>query len=175
MEAGGDRVRGDECDRDWIWGREMGTGSAEDSFRLAAGAWERQFRRLREASPFYARKFREAGLGGMLVGLSDLGKLPFTTKDDFKTAHDEDPPFGSNLCVEPNLVKRIYQTSGTSGTPNVLALTRTDMETWTVMGTRSYYATGIHEPTSVLSTFSPRPSVPSPPPFTLLPHLTPTI
>ncbi len=159
MESRGNRLAGDECDRDWIWEREIETASAEDSFRLAAGAWERQFRRLREASPFYARKFREAGLGGTFVGLSDLGKLPFTTKDDFKTALDEDPPFGSNLCVEPNLVKRIYQTSGTSGTPNVLALTRTDMETWTVMGTRSYYATGIHEHSSVLSTFGAGPFV----------------
>jgi phenylacetate-CoA ligase len=159
MESRGNRLTGDECDRDWIWEREIETASAEDSFRLAAGAWERQFRRLREASPFYARKFREAGLGGTFVGLGDLGKLPFTTKDDFKTALDEDPPFGSNLCVEPNLVKRIYQTSGTSGTPNVLALTRTDMETWTVMGTRSYYATGIHEHSSVLSTFGAGPFV----------------
>src|SRR5450756_3067811 len=145
MESRGNRITGDACDRDWIWEREIETASADDSFRLATGAWERQFRRLRESSPFYARKFREAGLGSSFVGLSDLKNVPFTTKEEFKTALDEDPPFGSNLCVEPNLVKRVYQTSGTSGTPNILALTRADMETWTVMGTRTYYATGIHE------------------------------
>jgi phenylacetate-CoA ligase len=159
MESRGNRLRGDDCDRDWIWEREIETATAEDTFRLASGAWERQFRRLREASPFYARKFREAGLGATFVGLGDLANVPFTTKDELKAAHDEEPPFGSNLCVEPNLVKRVYQTSGTTGTPHVLALTRADMETWTVMGTRSYYATGIHEHNSVLTTFGAGPFV----------------
>ena len=159
MESKGNRLSGDACDRDWIWEREIETASAEDSFRLAAGAWERQFRRLRESSPFYARKFREAGLGSSFVGLADLKNLPLTGKHEFKTALEEDPPFGNNLCVEPNLVKRVYQTSGTTGSPNILALTRADMETWTVMGTRTYYATGIHEHSSVLSTFGAGPFV----------------
>jgi phenylacetate-CoA ligase len=168
MEARGNRLAGDSCDRDWIWEREIETASPEDAFRLASGAWERQFRRLREASPFYARKFKEAGLGSSFVGLSDLTRVPFTTKDDFRKAVDEDPPFGSNLCVEPNLVKRVYQTSGTTGAPNVLALTRADMETWTVIGTRTYYATGIHEHSSVLSTFGAGPFVAGHTQFALL-------
>ena len=159
MESRGNRLSGDACDRDWIWERDIETATRDDSFRLAAGAWDRQFRRLREASPFYARKFREAGLGSSFVGLGDLRNVPFTTKEEFKAALDEDPPFGSNLCVDPNMVKRIYQTSGTTGTPNVLALTRADMETWTVIGTRTYYATGIHEHSSVLSTFGAGPFV----------------
>jgi phenylacetate-CoA ligase len=159
MESRGNRLAGDECDRDWIWEREIETATPDDSFRLAAGAWERQFRRLRESSSFYARKFREAGLGSSFVGLGDLKNIPFTSKEEFRTALDEDPPFGSNLCVEPNLVKRVYQTSGTTGSPNILALTRADMETWTVMGTRTYYATGIHEHSSVLTTFGAGPFV----------------
>ena len=159
METRNNRLRGDDCDRDWIWEREVETASTEDVFRLSSAAWERQFRRLREGSPFYARKFREAGLGASFVGLGDLGSLPFTTKDELKAAIDEDPPFGTNLCVEPNLVKRVYQTSGTTGEPSVLALTRADMETWTVMGTRTYYATGIHEHNSVLTTFGAGPFV----------------
>jgi phenylacetate-CoA ligase len=159
MESRNNRLKGDSCDRDWVWDREIETASVEDSFRLAAGAWDRQFRRLSESSPFYARKFREAGLGSSFVGLSDLANLPFTTKDELKKATDEVPPFGSNLCVEPNLVKRIYQTSGTTGAPNVLALTRGDMESWTVMGTRTYYTTGIHEHSGVLSTFGAGPFV----------------
>ena len=168
MESRNNRLRGDSCDRDWIWEREIETASPEDTFRLASGAWERQFRRLREASPFYARKFKEAGLGSSFVGLADLNRIPFTTKDDFRKAIDADPPFGSNLCVETNMVKRVYQTSGTTGAPNVLALTRADMETWTVIGTRTYYATGIHEHSSVLSTFGAGPFVAGHTQFALL-------
>ena len=159
MESRGNRLRGDACDRDWIWEREIETATAADSLRLASGAWDRQFRRLKEASPFYARKLKDAGLGSTFIGLGDLANLPFTTKSELKTAMDEDPPFGSNLCVEPSLVKRVYQTSGTTGSPSVLALTRSDTETWTVMGTRTYYATGIHEHSSVLTTFGAGPFV----------------
>jgi phenylacetate-CoA ligase len=159
MEATRNRLPGDACERDWIWEREVETASYEDSKRLAAAAWERQFRRLRESSPFYARKLREAGAGSSFVGLDDLSKLPFTTKDELKHALDEDPPFGANACVSADQIKRVYQTSGTSGSPSVLALTRGDMESWTVMGTRTYYATGIHEHSSVLTTFGAGPFV----------------
>jgi phenylacetate-CoA ligase len=153
------RLPGDACEKDWIWEREVEAAPWEEVRRLSVGAWERQYRRLRESSPFYARKWREAGVGSSFVSLADLGQLPFTTKQELKEALDEDPPFGSNLCVAPDQVKRVYQTSGTSGSPSVLALTRTDMETWTTMGTRSYYATGIHEHSSVLTTFGAGPFV----------------
>jgi phenylacetate-CoA ligase len=153
------RLRGDDCDRDWIWEREIEAAPWEETRRLSVAAWERQFRRIRESSPFYARKFREAGVGSSFVSLADLTQLPFTTKEELKQALDEDPPFGSNLCVTPDQVKRVYQTSGTSGVPSVLGLTRGDMETWTVMGTRTYYATGIHEHSSVLTTFGAGPFV----------------
>jgi phenylacetate-CoA ligase len=153
------RLRDDTCERDWIWEREVEAAPWEEVRRLSAGAWERQFRRLRESSPFYARKFREAGTGGSFVSLGDLSRLPFTTKEELRQALDEAPPFGSNLCVAPDQVKRVYQTSGTTGAPSVLALTRGDMETWTLMGTRSYYATGIHEHSTVLTTFGAGPFV----------------
>jgi phenylacetate-CoA ligase len=168
MEARNNRLKGDDCDRDWIWEREIETATPDDIFRLSAGAWERQFRRLREASPFYMRKFREAGLGTSFVGLGDIANIPFTTKEELKSALDAHPPFGTNLCVEPNLVKRIYQTSGTTGSPSVLALTRADTETWTVIGTRTYYATGIHEHSGVLSTFGAGPFVAGHTQFALL-------
>jgi phenylacetate-CoA ligase len=159
MASTTNRLTGDDCDRDWIWEREVEAAPVEETNRLAASAWERQYRRLREASPFYARKLKEAGLGTSFVGLADLANVPFTTKDELKQAMDEAPPFGTNLCVSPDQVKRVYQTSGTTGTPSVLALTRGDMETWTVMGTRTYYSTGIHEHSSVLTTFGAGPFV----------------
>jgi len=152
-------LKDDTCERDWIWEREVEAAPWEETRRLSVAAWERQFRRLRESSPFYARRWKEAGAGNSFVSLADLSRLPFTTKDELKQALDEDPPFGSNLCVSADQVKRVYQTSGTTGSPSVLALTRGDMETWTSMGTRSYYATGIHEHSSVLTTFGAGPFV----------------
>lgn len=153
------RLTYDVCGRDWIWEREVETAPWEEIRRISVAAWERQYRRIRESSPFYARKFREAGVGSSFVSLADITQLPFTTKQELKQALDEDPPFGSNLCVSTDQVKRVYQTSGTSGAPSVLALTRGDMETWTIMGTRTYYSTGVHEHSSVLTTFGAGPFV----------------
>ena len=153
------RLPDDACDRDWIWEREIEAAPWEETRRLSVGAWERQFRRLRESSPFYASKWRDAGVGASFVSLADITTLPFTTKDELRAQLDEQPPFGANLCVAPEQVKRVYQTSGTTGAPSVLGLTRGDMESWTLMGTRTYYATGIHEHSSVLTTFGAGPFV----------------
>ena len=159
MATTDNRLRDDACERDWIWEREIESAPWEETRRLSVGAWERQFRRLRESSLFYARRWRDTGVGASFVSLADLSVLPFTTKEELRQALDMDPPFGGNLCVAPEQVKRVYQTSGTTGAPSVLALTRGDMETWTVMGTRTYYATGIHEHSTVLTTFGAGPFV----------------
>ena len=153
------RLSGDDCDRDWIWDRETETAPQGETAARAAATWERQFRHLADHSTLYRRKFREAGIGTTAVGLADLAQLPFSTKDDLREAIDEAPAFGSNLCVPAELVKRVYQTSGTTGAPSVLALTAADIQEWTSIGTRSYYTTGIHEHHSVLSSFGGGPFV----------------
>ena len=152
------RLPGDDCDADPIWDRGVETEHHEQAAARAGAAWDKQFRHLADHSDFYSRRFRDAGVRGEL-GFGDLRQLPFTTKADLKAAIDERPPFGSNLCVPPERVKRVYQTSGTSGTPSVLALTPTDMESWTTVGTRTYYASGIHDHHSVLTTFGAGPFV----------------
>ena len=93
------------------------------------------------------------------VRLADITKLPYSTKADLKQALDQEPPWGTNLCVEPDQVKRIYQTSGTTGSPSVLALSAADVATWTTIGTRTYFTTGVHEHNAVLSTFGAGPFV----------------
>ena len=158
MTATANRLQGDACGRDWILDRKLETASRAQVAQIAGAAWSKQLRRLLEVSPFYMRKFREAGIGPA-VSLSDIAKLPFTTKQELKEAVDQDPPFGPNLCVPPDQVKRVYQTSGTTGTPSLLALTNGDADMWTEIGSRTYFATGIHEHSSVLTTFGAGPFV----------------
>jgi phenylacetate-CoA ligase len=93
------------------------------------------------------------------VSLRDLTRLPFTTKHELKLAMEEAPPFGTNAGVPAERIKRVYQTSGTTGVPTIIALSAADMETWTSIGTRTYYATGIHDHHSVLQTFGAGPFV----------------
>ncbi len=153
------RLPGDRCDRDWMWDRQAETAPPAEAEARAAAAWERQLAGLPGRSPFYARKLREAGVGEGPVRLADLAHLPFTTKQELKEGVDEAPPFGSNTGVPPDRVKRVYQTSGTSGAPSVIALSEADVRTWTDIGTRTYYATGIHDHHAVLSTFGAGPFV----------------
>ena len=104
---------GDACERDPIWDREVETEDRAHALARGEAAWERQWAHLMQHSDFYRGKF--AGSGP--VRLADLHRLPFTTKSDLKAAIDERPPFGTNLCVPEERVKRVYQTSGTSGAP----------------------------------------------------------
>jgi phenylacetate-CoA ligase len=152
------RLRGDDCDRDWIWDRTTESAASAELFEAAATTWRAQYEHLAD-SAFYTRKFREAGIGGRAPGLAELRELPFTTKAELKQAIDEAPPFGSNLAVSEDRVKRVYQTSGTTGVPSVIALTIGDVETWTSIGARTYYATGIHDHHGVVSTFGAGPFV----------------
>ncbi len=153
------RLAGDTCDRDPIWDRDVETETHDEAFARAAPAWDRQFRHLMDHSPFYARKFRDAGIRDAKVTLTEIAELPFSTKGELKQAIDGAPPFGTNLCVTPEQVKRVYQTSGTTGVPTVIALTHADMDMWTAIGTRTYFATGIHDHSSVLTTFGAGPFV----------------
>ena len=151
--APGVRLPGDDCDRDWIWDRQVETAAPAEIRGLAEKAWESQSRRLLEVSPFYARKFGEAGAGSTPPRLAELSRLPFSTKDELRQAIEEAPPFGSNAGVPADRIKRVYQTSGTTGVPSLIALSAADVETWTAIGSRTYYASGIHDHHSALSTF----------------------
>lgn len=152
------RVGGGECGDDWIRDRPSESASRADVLARARAAWERQFAYVRAHSALYARKFAEAGIGGR-VALDDLARLPFASKEELRRALEERPPFGSNACVPPERIKRIYQTSGTTGSPSVIALTPADAEAWTEIGAPSYWATGIHPHHAVVSTYGAGPFV----------------
>lgn len=153
------RLAGDNCDTDWIWDRAVETASEGEKFAMASAAWDRQLEHLAEGSEFYSHKFREAGIGAARVRLADIAKLPFSTKDELRHAYEARPPFGTNAGVPAEHIKRVYQTSGTTGSPTVIALSSADIEVWTAIGARTYYATGMHGHHSVLTTFGAGPFV----------------
>ena len=110
---------------------------------------EIQFRRAKETlhyvynnSPFYKRKFDECGFDvGVFDSLSDFIRLPFTTKDDVRTAGF---PFGGDfLCVPKRDLRLIHMTSGTTGNPMTGPYTTRDVENWTNLMARTYVAAGV--------------------------------
>src|SRR5438067_1102619 len=95
---------------------ETRTRSAEE-----AAQGERLRALLAEVLPgnaFYARKFAEAGLTAAAVrDLSDLARLPFTTKAELCAEQEAHPPYGRILTYPTARYSRLHQTSGTSGRP----------------------------------------------------------
>jgi len=99
-------------------------------------------RRVYENSPFYRRRFREAGVTpDDLKTLDDLRKFPFTTKDDLR---NHGYPYGGEFLTVP-LEELVgwHMTSGTTGKPTVGPYTKQDIETWTNLVARCLVAAGV--------------------------------
>jgi phenylacetate-CoA ligase len=91
-----------------------------------------------ENVPFYRKAFGAAGLHpGDCQSLADLAKFPFTSKDDLRDNY----PFGM-LAVPQREVSRLHASSGTTGTPTVVAYTDRDLDVWADVVARSIRAAG---------------------------------
>lgn len=89
--------------------------------------------------PLYKRKFDEAGVHPTdLRELADLGKFPFTTKEDLRQEY----PFGM-FAVPQNEVARIHASSGTTGRPTVVGYTKKDLADWAKLVARCLRASGV--------------------------------
>ncbi len=69
--------------------------------------------------------------------LTDLSKLPFTTKADLRDNY----PFGM-FAVPQEQVSRVHASSGTTGKPTVVGYTRGDIEVWSTVMARGIRAAG---------------------------------
>ena len=89
--------------------------------------------------PLYRRKFDAIGVHpDDIRDLSDLEKLPFTTKHDLRETY----PFGM-FAVPRSKVARIHASSGTTGLPTVVGYTAGDLDRWANLIARSLRAAGI--------------------------------
>jgi len=69
--------------------------------------------------------------------LSDLARLPFTSKADLR----ENYPFGM-FAVPREQVARVHASSGTTGQPTVVGYTAGDLDMWATVVARSIHAAG---------------------------------
>ncbi len=109
-----------------IWSKEECLSRAEmEALQLAR--LQETVARVYEKVPYYRAKMDEAGIAPQDIQcLSDLQKLPFTTKQDMRDTY----PFGLFAVPQEDLV-RIHASSGTTGKPTVVGYTQGDLDTWT--------------------------------------------
>lgn len=101
-------------------------------------------------SSFYQDKFRAAGLRREhFRSLEDLAQFPFTTKDELRESQAASPPLGRHMAAEMKDVIRIHASTGTTGRPSLVGITRRDAEVWTRATSRSFYTQGIR-PTDIV-------------------------
>lgn len=128
-----------------IYAPEIETRSPVEQFRIDSDRYRRQIEYLFERSEFYRRKLKEAGIRDARSAgvLEHIRNLPFTEKDELRRTQAEHPPFGEHLACDPGDLIRVYSTSGTTGDPCYLGLTRNDLDMFATNVARGYTAAGL--------------------------------
>jgi phenylacetate-CoA ligase len=109
-----------------------------DLEKLQLERLQTQARLVYEKVPFYRQAFKEKGVTpDDIQTLSDLTKLPFTSKLDFRDNY----PFGM-MAVPQEKVVRIHSSSGTTGKPIIAPYTQGDIDNWAEIMARTLAAGG---------------------------------
>jgi len=97
-----------------------------------------------ERSPFYRRKWEEAGIHpGAIRSLDDFERVPITTKEELRATQAAHPPFGDYLCVDAREVSHVHGTSGTTGRPTAFGISADDWRAIANEQCRVMWAMGI--------------------------------
>lgn len=108
-----------------IWAKEE-TLSRTELEKLQIERLQETVKRVYELVPHYRAKMEALAITPEDINsLSDLTKLPFTTKEDMRDTY----PFGL-FCVPKKDVRRIHASSGTTGKPTVVGYTQNDLDMW---------------------------------------------
>jgi phenylacetate-CoA ligase len=139
------------------WNRALECARPAARDEIILGKLRAQLRYAWEWSPFYRRRWREAGVSpDTLERLGDLARFPVVRKEDLRAAQAAQPPFGDYLCIEPHEVARIHGTSGTTGRPTVFGIGAEDWERIAEAHARILWGAGVrpHDRVLIASFFS---------------------
>ena len=90
-------------------------------------------------NPFHRKRLQDAGLAeGRVASLDDLRRLPFLTKEDFREGY----PLAM-LCAPRDELREMHMSSGSTGTPVVMAYTNADLDQWAECMARCYAMAGL--------------------------------
>ena len=122
-----------------IWDRTYECMEREELEQLQLERLQATLNRAYKNVACYRNKFTGMGIVPEDVqSLSDLSKLPFTTKEDLRLNY----PYGM-FAVPLREVVRIHSSSGTTGKPTVVGYTKNDLKTWSNLVARFMTAAGV--------------------------------
>ena len=121
------------------WDKKFETMSLDEMHAFQLKQLQQTVAWVYEKVPFYKNKLDDLGITPKdIKELNDLGKLPFSVKNDLRDNY----PFG--LCAVPMQdVVRIHASSGTTGKPITGPYTADDLDQWSNCMARNLYAAGV--------------------------------
>lgn len=124
-----------------IWDEEIECMSQEDMEELQLKRLQDVVTRAYNEVPYYHKRYSEEEIYPEdIQTLSDIEKLPFTTKTDLRASY----PFGL-FAVDQKDIVEIHTSSGTTGKPTVSGYTTEDLDTWGEVMARGLTMMGIDE------------------------------
>ncbi len=125
------------------WNAEMETMAVPEMRGMQREKLRSHLTELIGRSPFYERKFAAAEFDPARLGsLEDLVAAPFTEKTELRESQVEAPPLGLHAGVELTDVIRVHSSSGTTGRPSYIGLTKRDRDRWIEIVSRAYWCEG---------------------------------
>lgn len=131
-----------------FWNPAVETMAPAEARALQFAKLEKQLGYVLERSAFYARKL--AGVRPSAVrSLDDLSLLPFTEKSELLASQIARPPLGEHAAASLESIIRVHASSGTTGRPSYVGITRADRDAWTEVVSRAYFCEGVR-PTDIV-------------------------
>ena len=124
-----------------IWNKKRETLPDGEKTKLQGDLLKGLAMRLYDSIPFYRARMDETGVTPKSISsISDIEKLPFTTKDDLRDNY----PFGL-FAVGAEKVAEVHTSSGTTGKPVIGGYTVGDIEIWSEVMARCLSMSGTTE------------------------------
>ena len=126
--------------------KKIETASIKDVQKLQEAKLAKQLDYLFARSLFYRDKFQAARIRRKdYRRLRDLAHFPFTTKEELRESQAACPPLGRHIAADLHDVIRVHSSTGTTGKPSFVGLTRRDAKVWTAVTARSFYTQGLRK------------------------------
>jgi phenylacetate-CoA ligase len=124
-----------------IWNQERESLADGKKRALQGNLLKTLARRVYSSIPFYKKRMDEMGVQPKTISsISDIEKLPFTTKEDLRDNY----PFGM-FAVPMEKVSEVHTSSGTTGKPVIGGYTQGDIDVWSEVMARCLSASGTTE------------------------------
>ena len=122
-----------------IWNKEVECMSREEMQKLQGERLKKVVERVYNNCEPYRKRMQEAGVSPADINsIQDIVKLPFSSKKDLRDYY----PWGL-LSAPLSEIVRVHASSGTTGKPIVVGLTKNDLASWAESGARCFSAFGL--------------------------------